>query len=72
MKLTEKEIKKVTELAAAARNDTEAAELIIAAFDAPTDKRAVKAARKEIARLDNALSKIQAIIDKPKKEAFAS
>jgi len=72
MKLTEKEIVKAKMIAAAARNDTEAAELIIAAFDAPTDKKAVKAARREIARLDKALSKIQAIIDKPKKEASAS
>jgi hypothetical protein len=66
MKLTDKEIKKANDIVAAARNDTKVGELIIAAFDAPTDKKAVKAARKEIARLDMAFAKIQAIIDKPK------
>jgi hypothetical protein len=70
VKLTEKESAKVAAIAVKTAGDeaasAETADVISAAFVDPTDKKKVRAARKELARLDAGLAKIQAIVDKPK------
>lgn len=67
MKLTEKQINKANTLAGKVNEDTNGLdELLKAALDSPTDKKAVKAAQKALDKISAGLAKILAVLEPAK------